>query len=161
MANITAVSEWTDTATGKRVPLRLVDLAGDGSAYGIAVSGAGATGASADRASASAQLLATVGTSADKTQVKAGAGTLFTVTAHNVSAADAYLKLYDELAAAVTVGTTVPFRVERIPAGGSCALDYRRSFATGLTFAITTTAALAGSTGVAAGAVVALNVDYA
>lgn len=86
------------------------------------------------------------------TSVKATAGTVFQVTASNVGAAAAFLKLFN-LATAPTVGTSVPFLTLPVPATGVLniplgALGMR--FATGIAFSVTNLIADTDATVIAA-----------
>lgn len=86
------------------------------------------------------------------TLVKASAGTLYNISASNVGAATAYLKLYNK-ATAPTVGTDVPVLTIPIPASGVASLPIGaigHRFATGIGLAITGAAADSDTTAVAA-----------
>jgi len=86
------------------------------------------------------------------TSVKASAGTVFSVTASNTGAAAAFVKLYN-LAAAPTVGTSVPVITLSIPASGTVNVPFGPfgyRFATGIALAITNLAADTDTTAVAA-----------
>jgi hypothetical protein len=98
--------------------------------------------------------------STNPTAAKASAGNLFNVNGYNSSATVTYLKFYDK-ATAPTVGTDVPVLTLAIPASAvfSYDLDGFR-FATGIAYGLTTAAADNGTTAVAAGAILGLNVVY-
>jgi hypothetical protein len=86
------------------------------------------------------------------TSIKASAGTLYNVVANNTGAAVAYVKLYN-LAAAPTVGTSVPALTIPVPAGGSVSVPFGATgarFATGIALAITNLGTDADATAVAA-----------
>jgi hypothetical protein len=90
--------------------------------------------------------------STNATSVKSTAGTVYSVTASNTGAAAAYLKLYN-LAAAPTVGTSVPVLTITIPASGTVNIPFGTTghrFATGIALAITGSAADSDTTAVAA-----------
>lgn len=83
--------------------------------------------------------------------VKGSSGTLYVIHIDNSAlAAVAYVKLYDT-ASAVTVGTTVPDWVFRIPASVQLAITLMGgvAFANGLQVATVTTGGTAGTTAVA------------
>jgi hypothetical protein len=99
------------------------------------------------------------------TNIKNGAGQIFMVTASNVNAAVRYLKFYNK-ATAPTVGTDTPVLTFAIPgntAGAGTNIPIPAcgiAFGTGISFALTTEATDAGTTGVAANEIV-INVAYA
>lgn len=82
-----------------------------------------------------------------ETEVKGSAGTIGWVHAVNLTAAIAYLHIYDQVAASVTPGTTTPNFTFPIPTagntnGGGFNLNFGtqgHSFATGITYVVTTT----------------------
>jgi len=87
------------------------------------------------------------------TNSKATAGSLFEISASNMTASIKYLKLYNK-ATAPTVGTDVPVLTIPIPANGMAALEFGangKRFTTGIAFAITGLQAIADATAVAAG----------
>jgi len=93
------------------------------------------------------------------TSVKSTAGTLYGVTASNVGAGAAYLKLYNK-ASAPTVGTDVPVLVVPIPASGVVNIGFGaigHRFATGIALAITGAAVDSDTTAVAAAQVKVLS----
>jgi len=95
------------------------------------------------------------------TSAKATAGSLFGVNGYNSSATVTYLKFYNK-ATAPTVGTDVPVLTLAIPASAVFAYAFSGfAFATGIGYGLTTDAADAGTTAVAAGAILGLNVVYA
>lgn len=92
--------------------------------------------------------------STNATSLKASAGTVYSVTASNVNAAIRYLKFYNK-ASAPTVGTDTPVYVLPLP-GNTAGAGITHSFPTGLNFstgiawALTVEATVAGTTGVSA-----------
>lgn len=95
------------------------------------------------------------------TSATARAAKLFSVNGYNSSATVTYLKFYNK-ATAPTVGTDVPVLTLALPATAAFSfLLGGFSFATGLAYGLTTDAADAGTTAVAAGAILGLNVVYA
>lgn len=98
--------------------------------------------------------------STNATNVKAAAGKVHYVTCSNVNAAVRYLKLYNT-AAAPTVGATVPDHTFLLPVNGNFTLsvDPPMDFNVGISFALTTEATDAGSTGVSASEHV-VNIGY-
>ncbi|MCA9333432.1 hypothetical protein KC963_00100 [Candidatus Saccharibacteria bacterium] len=83
-------------------------------------------------------------------EIKGSAGTLKWLIAMNMTAAVAYLHLYDNTAASVTPGTTTPTYTFPIPTAGSTngagfVLPAQIEFSTGITLVVTTT--IDGSTG--------------
>lgn len=78
---------------------------------------------------------------ATKAQIKGSAGTLNGYSFVNPNAYPVYAKLYDALAASVTVGTTVPVRTIAIPSGGFIIQENAgvalTGFSTGITIAVT------------------------
>ena len=86
------------------------------------------------------------------TSVKASAGTVYNITASNTGAAAAFVKFYN-LAAAPTVGTSVPVFTMAIPASGTVTIAPALigiRFATGIALAITNLAADTDTTAVSA-----------
>lgn len=111
-------------------------------------SGAVTTPTSATTTSATLSSAATT----NATSVKASAGNLYSVTASNVGAAAAFLKIFN-LAAAPTVGTSVPFLTIPIAASGIANIQFGAQgfrMATGISFAITNLVADSDTTAVAA-----------
>lgn len=88
-----------------------------------------------------------------KSQAKASAGSLCYINACNLTAATLFLHVYDALAASVTVGTTTPvmtfvLSTDTTTNGRNLDINFGlpgAAFATGITFAVTTT--LGGTTG--------------
>lgn len=83
-------------------------------------------------------------------EIKGSAGTLKWLHAMNLTAAKAYVHLYDQVAASVTPGTTTPTYTFPIPTqgdtnGAGFVLPAQIEFSTGITLVVTTT--LDGSTG--------------
>ena len=108
-----------------------------------------------------ARLLSAAG-STNATNVKNGAGRVFTVIGNNAAAAARYLKLYNK-ATSPTVGTDVPVATFQLPPLAPFAIDIPRGliFATGIGYALTTAAADADTGALTAGDVTCLNVMYA
>lgn len=98
-----------------------------------------------------ASLLSSAATT-NATSVKATAGTLYAISASNVGAAAAFLKIFN-LATAPTVGTSVPALTIPIPATGQISLEFGPlglRFGTGISFSITNLIADADTTVIAA-----------
>lgn len=113
----------------------------------------------ADGFGTASKLIATASTNA--TSVRNAATILGLLTAHNVSAAVKYLKIYNK-ASAPTVGTDVPIHTIPIPAGGMVNFPIPAAglrLTTGFALAITGGIADADTTAVAAGDVV-VNWEY-
>lgn len=72
--------------------------------------------------------------------VKASAGKLYGYYIYNASAGVRYFKLYDALAADVTVGTTTPVMTIALPTGAAAHVEYSMgiAFVTGITAACVT-----------------------
>jgi hypothetical protein len=99
--------------------------------------------------------------SVNATAAKASAGKLYSVNGFNSSASVTYLKFYDK-ATAPTVGTDTPVLTLALPATAVFSYDLGGlAFATGIGYGLTTVAADNGTTAVAAGAILGLNVVYA
>lgn len=90
-------------------------------------------------------------------EIKASAGQLFGWYIYNDGAAEVYVKLYNETAANVTVGTTTPVLTFAIPAGSAANIlsPIGIVFSAGICAAATTEVADAGTTAPAANQVVA------
>lgn len=87
------------------------------------------------------------------TSSKASAGSLYEISAANMSAAIKYLKLYNK-ASAPTVGTDVPVLTIPIPANGEASREFGalgKRFTTGIAFALTGAQAIADATALTAG----------
>lgn len=94
------------------------------------------------------------------TSAKASAGRVHQINGYNSSATVTYLKLYNK-ASAPTVGTDTPFVTLAIPASQTFQFSFDSLyFTTGIAYGLTTDAADAGTTAVAAGAILGLNVVY-
>jgi hypothetical protein len=94
------------------------------------------------------------------TSAKASAGYVFNVNGYNSSATVTYLKFYNK-ATAPTVGTDVPVLTLALPPTSVFAYDFAGyNFTVGIAYGLTTDAADAGTTGVASGAILGLNVVY-
>lgn len=94
------------------------------------------------------------------TSAKATAGSLFHANGYNSSATVTYLKFYNK-ATAPTVGTDTPVLTLALPPTAVFAYDLAGfAFATGIGYGLTTDAADAGTTAVAAGAILGLNVVF-
>jgi hypothetical protein len=99
--------------------------------------------------------------STNATSAKATAGDLTNVMGYNSSATVAYLKIYNK-ASAPTVGTDVPVLTLPLPPTSAFAFDFNALyFSTGIAYGLTVDAADAGTTAVAAGAILGLCVVYA
>lgn len=99
--------------------------------------------------------------STNATSAKASVGDLFGCYGYNSSATTTYLKLYNK-ASAPTVGTDTPVLTLPLPPTAAFAYDFASMyFSIGIAYALTTDAADAGTTAVAAGAILGLNVAYA
>lgn len=123
----------------------------------VANSASSATGGIAS----TARLLSAAGSSGDATLVKNAAGRVYAIHGANVSASAVYLKLYNS-ASAPTAGSGTPVKTLYLPAQSAFAFDWPLgySFATGIGFTIVTGSADNSSTGVTAGDILALNIDY-
>lgn len=91
------------------------------------------------------------------TLVKASAGSLYSVTISNVTAATIYVKFYNK-ASAPTVGTDTPIITVPVAASAIVALDYGsigQRFSTGIAYAITAAAVKTDTAAVTVGAQVA------
>lgn len=94
------------------------------------------------------------------TSAKASAGDLCNVTGYNSSATVTYLKFYNK-ASAPTVGTDTPYVTIALAPTATFSISFDSLyFATGIAYGLTTDAADAGTTAVAAGAILGLNVVY-
>ena len=78
--------------------------------------------------------------------MKASGGYLSFLEVQNPNATNAYIQLFDALAANVTVGTTTPAMSLLVPAGGAMDKMWDRplKFETAITYACTTTATGSG-----------------
>jgi hypothetical protein len=95
------------------------------------------------------------------TSAKASAGNLVSINGLNASATVTYLKFYRK-ATAPTVGTDIPFLTVALPALLTFSFSFDSLyFSTGIAYGLTTDAADNGTTAVAAGAILGLNVVYA
>jgi hypothetical protein len=108
-----------------------------------------------------ARLLSAVGTSGDAANVKASAGRLYAVQGYNASTSVRYLKLYNSVSAP-TAGSGTPVKTLALPPSCGFAFDWPHgySFATGIGFTLVTGSADNSSTGVTAGDILGLNLDY-
>jgi hypothetical protein len=110
---------------------------------------------------ASASRIPSAANSTNPTSAKATAGRLFSVSGLNATATVTYLKFYNK-ASAPTVGTDTPVLTLALPALSAFNIDLGGFvFSTGIAYGLTTDAADAGTTVVAAGAILGLNVVYA
>lgn len=94
--------------------------------------------------------------------VKASSGTIYNLIVDNTAnAAVTYLKLWDVAVGSVTLGTTSPDYVLKIPASVKRVIHFPEglAFGTALTVAATTTGLLAGAT--APTSAVSLSITYA
>lgn len=98
--------------------------------------------------------------STNATALKTTAGKVHYISCSNVNAAVRYLKLYN-LAVAPTVGTSVPTHTFLLPVNGNFVLSCNPpiDFSVGISFALTTEATDAGTTGVSANEHV-VNIGY-
>lgn len=104
--------------------------------------------------------LPTSAATVNATLVKAGAGKLYSIIAHNASAAVRFIKIYDK-ATAPTVGTDTPLLVFAIPAGGMMSVALAPlAFTAGLGFGYSTGAADNSTGAVAANDIFGLNLVY-
>lgn len=108
------------------------------------------------------RLLSAAGSSGDANNVKASAGSLFSVKGANVSTSARYLKIYNT-ASTPTAGSGTPIMTLYLPASSAFVFDEFRgyTFATGIGITLVTGVADNNSTSVTAGDILALNVDYA
>lgn len=80
--------------------------------------------------------------------LKASAGTLYKLNIYNSNSSEAYIQLFNTAAGSVTVGTTTPVYVARIPANGQLIEDFGGAglgFSTAITYACTTTSTGSGA----------------
>ena len=100
--------------------------------------------------------------STNATNVKNGAGRVFTIIGVNNAGGARFLKLYNK-ASSPTVGTDTPVATFQLPALQSFAIDIPRglTFGTGISYALTTAAADADTGALTAGDVTCLNIAYA
>lgn len=111
---------------------------------------------------ASTYRLLSAAASTNATSVKTSAGRIYQLVGYNVSTGVRYLKLYNK-ASAPTVGTDTPFKTIAIPPGQAFVIDngdlgYYCS--AGIAFAWTQAVTDADTTALAAGDIVAFNLDY-
>lgn len=121
-----------------------------------------ATGSAAGSASGNAvSRIPSSAATTNATSAKAAAGKLFFVGGYNASASVAYLKLYNKATAPV-VGTDVPFFTLALPPTAVFVYDFTGGFVfeTGIAYGLTADAADAGTTAVASGAILGLNVGF-
>lgn len=99
--------------------------------------------------------------STNATSAKTSAGTLFGIKGYNASGSLCYLKLYNK-ASAPTVGTDTPVLTLALLPNAGFVFDYPAGFyfSTGIAYALTTGVADNDTGAVAAGAVLALNIEY-
>jgi hypothetical protein len=103
-------------------------------------------------ATGGASLYRKLGLTATKDEVKATAGTLYSITLENVNAAVRYVKVYNAAAANVTVGTTTPVMTIRMAATSIATYSFPNGidFSAGITVASVTELADNGTTGASA-----------
>lgn len=89
---------------------------------------------------ASVHYRTSVGTTEDEHEIKATAGTLYSVLITNTNAAARYIRCYDLTAASTTPGTSTVFWGAAIP-GATAGAGFTYSFPSGLTFATALTCA--------------------
>ena len=95
----------------------------------------------------------TTAASTNAANVKSSAGTLEEITASNVTATAAYVKLYNK-ASAPTVGTDVPVLTIPVAAGATVPLSFGplgKRFTTGIAIAVTAAAAATDTAATVAG----------
>lgn len=112
---------------------------------------------------ASTYRLLSAAATTNPTSVKASAGRVYQVLGYNAAPALRYLKLYNK-ASAPTVGTDTPVKTIALPPQSAFAIDNAdlgRSFSSGIAFALTVNVADSDATALAAGDILALNMDYA
>ena len=129
------------------------------------LAGGMATGASSAAGGvASWARLVSSAASVNATSAKASAGRLYQAFGYNASGSVIYLKIYNK-ATAPTVGTDTPVLTVPLPPSSAFVFDFAGSvgayFSTGIAYGLTTDSADAGTTAVAAGAVLGLNLGYA
>ena len=115
------------------------------------------TSVSATTPAATTTTAATLSSAAttNATSIKASAGNLYSVTASNVGAAAAFLKIFN-LATAPTVGTSVPFLTIPIAASGVANINFGAQgmrMSAGISLSITMLVSDADTTAIAAGQV--------
>lgn len=95
------------------------------------------------------------------TNVKASAGTVFSIRGYNTAGVPKYVKLYDK-ATAPTVGTDVPVLVVAVPTGAPFHIEFAngRYFSTGIGYSLQGGVADADTTALAAGDIIAFHVEY-
>ncbi len=91
--------------------------------------------------------------------VKASAGSVKSIQVENTLTTTVYLQLYNKASAPIP-GTDVPVKIIPIPAMSVVTLDNVLPFTAGIGFALANTGATNDAAGVAAGAILALNIDY-
>jgi hypothetical protein len=127
----------------------------------VAILNADGSVASFAGVSSTASRIPSSANSVNATAAKASAGKLYSVNGFNSSASVTYLKFYNK-ATAPTVGTDTPVLTLALPATAVFSYDLGGlAFATGIGYGLTTVAADNGTTAVAAGAILGLNVVYA
>ena len=91
--------------------------------------------------------------------IKSSPGTVLRVSGYNAKVSAVYLKMYDK-STAPTVGTDTPRKTRYIPA--SSAFDFQMDdyYGQGVGIALTGAGADSDTTALAAGDILALNVDY-
>jgi hypothetical protein len=140
------------------VPLPTINTVVDNT---VAIINADGTVASFAGSASTASRIPSSANSVNATSAKASAGKLFGVNGLNTSATVTYIKFYNK-ASAPTVGTDTPVLTIAIPASAAFNFDLGGiAFSTGIAYGLTTDAADAGTTAVAAGAILGLNVVYA
>ena len=108
----------------------------------------GDVGISGARTSGGTTLYKNIDVDESEDQVKGTAGQVYWITAINLKATPLYLKLYNVVAASVTVGTTVPDLTFPVPSQGDTnGAGFVLSIPNGIEF--TTAITIAGTTGVA------------
>ncbi len=115
-----------------------------------------------DSTPSATQRLLSSAASTNATLVKNAAGRMYAIQGYSNAGTVIYLKLYNK-ATTPTVGTDTPIKTLALPPQAAFAFDFPAgyAFATGLGFGLTAGSADNDTTAVAAGDVLALNVDYA
>jgi hypothetical protein len=124
---------------------------------GLAANASGLTGGIASTAR-----LASAAATTNATNVKTSAGRVYSVQGYNVAAYVVFLVLYDAAANPPVPGTTTIRKKIPVPPGAAFALDWPvgMSFANGIGYAFTKLPADADVTALAAGDILAFNLDY-
>lgn len=100
--------------------------------------------------------------STNLTAVKSSAGRVYGIQGYNAATSARFLKLYNIASGSVTVGTSAITKTLYLPPSSAFAYDFPEgySFATAISFAMTTGVADNDTGALTAADVIALNVDY-